>query len=387
MANHFRWSFNDRPPKRVPRFTICLTDNCNLRCSYCYEKFKSAQPTKMPLDILKTYIDNLFTKHVSTLDSEQFSVRFFGGEPFLYPDLIDYGMSYIKETYDYSNALFFVITNGTLLKQKEVQAVIIKHPELQINVSLDGSKEVHNRFRGMYDEVVAGVKWLKTQRNNLTLHVVASPDSVDKLSDSFRHVVDEIGVNNIWMPVAWDDERWAKDIYANLLYKELCKIAEFMCEPKHRYAVWCNVFNPFLYEPLQCGKQACFFEEISCDHNGDLYSCISFKNVGKNFAVGNVWDWINDSYYRLTNSRSTDIMNVEKCHNCDIASGCNTCYANYALKNGDHLHGDDHYCKAHHACYYAMLHLLDVRAKIVDESEKMGIIHSENRNRDGFFKR
>ena len=83
----FKTIYKDTPEVNAAYFV--LTEQCNLRCTYCYEQHGTK---RMTLEVAKAGVDLLFkTKHNNV------SVTFFGGEPTLEWKLIIEIVEYIKE--------------------------------------------------------------------------------------------------------------------------------------------------------------------------------------------------------------------------------------------------------------------------------------------------
>ena len=79
---------------------------CNLRCSYCYVHEPETYPTGfaeqgLPLDQARRVLEHL--------REECFSVRFQGGEPLLYPHIVELAR-YAREDLRFGN--LSIITNG-----------------------------------------------------------------------------------------------------------------------------------------------------------------------------------------------------------------------------------------------------------------------------------
>ena len=73
--------------------TLCVTSDCQLRCTYCYEKHKGTD--YMTFDTAKKYIDMIIDgskgmdKYINEKYHKFIVLEFIGGEPLLAVDLID----------------------------------------------------------------------------------------------------------------------------------------------------------------------------------------------------------------------------------------------------------------------------------------------------------
>ena len=66
--------------------SFVVTEDCNLRCKYCYITHKSAN-NKMSFDVARNFIDYILSSKVHC--GPAVILDFIGGEPFLEVDLID----------------------------------------------------------------------------------------------------------------------------------------------------------------------------------------------------------------------------------------------------------------------------------------------------------
>ncbi|MEM5786400.1 MAG: radical SAM protein, partial [Syntrophobacteraceae bacterium] len=126
-----------------------VTRRCNLKCVHCYahardEAFKgelSNQEGKAVLDDLAAFGSPV--------------ILFSGGEPLVRPDLIELA------EYAVGKGMRAVIsTNGTLINSR-VAAALKKVGLSYVGISLDGLREVNDRFRGVkgsYDKAMDGIK-------------------------------------------------------------------------------------------------------------------------------------------------------------------------------------------------------------------------------------
>lgn len=133
-------------------FGICLTNRCNLACSYCSRDCGQGKSDSISIQKVKDLID-LFRSR----GAGQKSVQFTGGEIFLYDGL--------DEVIEYALNEGFICqlqTNGILLPK-----AIARRPDLYssrhvtIKVSVDGwNEKIHGIFRGKntFCPIINGVK-------------------------------------------------------------------------------------------------------------------------------------------------------------------------------------------------------------------------------------
>ena len=110
---------------------IILTNNCNLRCKYCFQTFKKH-------DLLS--YENL-SKRIELLnyrlnDIDNLSLNLFGGEPLLNWN----GFSFILDEFKNNKKVnLSTITNGTLLNEERIR-YLSEFDNFSLDLSMDGNK-------------------------------------------------------------------------------------------------------------------------------------------------------------------------------------------------------------------------------------------------------
>lgn len=182
---------------RSQQLVIQLTQNCNLRCSYCvysgsYNN-RGHKNVSMTAEMAFKGIDYLF-KHSSELD--EVTIAFYGGEPLLQFKLIQKCVQYAEEKKGNKKVVYTATTNGTLLTDKVVE-FIIKN-DFRLLISLDGPREEHNLYRtfkngmGSFDIIMENVKRLLIKypdfEQNISFNGVLNPDhDYDHVKEFFEN--------------------------------------------------------------------------------------------------------------------------------------------------------------------------------------------------------
>ncbi|MDR3301409.1 MAG: radical SAM protein [Spirochaetaceae bacterium] len=155
-----RFDFNYNHFKDLGLIYFKLTPLCNLHCKMCGQygdrgcmKGGAAEAAKtiVPLERYKQIIDEIAPRRPVTY--------IWGGEPFLYPDLLPLGKHIVDK------GLFFSVnTNGMFLEQHAEQ--IVRDKWSCIFVSLDAFKDVNDAMRGKgsYERVVRGIEAIKREK-------------------------------------------------------------------------------------------------------------------------------------------------------------------------------------------------------------------------------
>lgn len=159
------------------QLSLLVTERCNLCCSYCYcDKRRTAS---MTLETAQKAIDEVFT----TYPDRPLRLLLMGGEPFIEFGLIKGIVEYIRQRYHGRDVFVKTVTNGTLV-HGEVQQWLADNLDLfHASLSLDGSRETHNRNRcGSYDSIDIDF-FLRTYGVNAEVSMVACPDNMNHLAD------------------------------------------------------------------------------------------------------------------------------------------------------------------------------------------------------------
>lgn len=123
-----------------------ISEDCNLQCAYCVAKGGSYGRTSsfMTPETARLGVERFF-EHYQTVQN----IQFFGGEPFLNPDAIEAVCEALHERKAQNPAFRMpylnVNTNGTIVNDRIIN--LIKKYDLQLVISIDGPKEIHDQFR------------------------------------------------------------------------------------------------------------------------------------------------------------------------------------------------------------------------------------------------
>lgn len=130
--NKIKSFFGEEP---VLAATIRLTKGCNLRCPHCYVNAGLPLENELTLKEIKSVIDQL-------AELKAFYVFYTGGEPFIRKDIVEI----LKYTHQKGIGIS-ISSNGTLLNE-DLLRKIENVPFTLFQISLDGTKEVHDSIRG-----------------------------------------------------------------------------------------------------------------------------------------------------------------------------------------------------------------------------------------------
>lgn len=347
--------------------TFVVTEECNLRCKYCYQVDKNNKNV-MTFEIAKKAVDYIID-NPDIFNSKAVVWNFIGGEPLLEIELIDKIADYIKiKTFEsnhrwFSLYRFNISTNGILYDNKKVQDFIKKnHEKLSIGISFDGIKEKHNLQRvykdgrGSYDDVAKNIPLWLEQYSHATTKVTIGSDDLKYVKDSIVHLW-KLGIHDVPANVVFEDVWKNGD---DIIFEEqLRQLADYIIDNK----LW-NKYNTSLFsddigypndeETLSrsnCGTGMM----LAIDSKGNFYPCLRFTGFclqnKPGYVIGNVYDGLDfDKIRPFVGLQCKDISDDE-CINCEVATGCSWCQGyNYdASKDNTNYNREKFICKMHKA--------------------------------------
>jgi len=208
----------------LSQISLKITNKCNLRCKMCaqwgekgYNLHKSWNEINevVPLDVYKKMVDDV--EHLNPI------IYIWGGEPFLYKDLMPL-VSYMKE----KKFIVSVVTNGVKLKEN-AEEIVDKEWEV-LMLSLDGNKEAHDEIRGVdgcFDTLAKGiaeVQRIKKLKNKtlpyVMIFITISKDNAG-IIDKIMEIGDEIGADNIIIYYSWFTTEEIGNTHVSLFQEKL----------------------------------------------------------------------------------------------------------------------------------------------------------------------
>jgi len=188
--------------------TVCPTLHCNLKCTYCYETYYGdslnygIMNQSVQRKVIEAYekhcIRNSINKNKQkTTDS----ITWYGGEPMLHMDVIQNIQTEINKLAKNHNRRIrnSITTNGILLNNKN-QEILRKVKIRDIQVSIDGPTEIHNKRRYFPKEPSHSFDIITDNLKSLDEYFkVLIRINVDKENCGYlKELVDELVMNGVW---------------------------------------------------------------------------------------------------------------------------------------------------------------------------------------------
>lgn len=182
--------------ERCEQLILNLTEQCNLRCSYCvysgrYQNRRIHSHRAMTEETALRAVDWFLTEC-----SEDPYIGFYGGEPLLAFPLLRRVVEYVQSKTNLS-VQYSLTSNGTLLDDESIR-FFIDH-DFNLTISLDGPKEIHDRYRknreghGTWASVIGNLRKIRAvsqsyYQNRVLFSVVhAPPQDMAKTACFFEH--------------------------------------------------------------------------------------------------------------------------------------------------------------------------------------------------------
>jgi uncharacterized protein len=301
---------------------------CNLDCAYCYylgkeELLEQPRIPRMSPEVLEAYVKQYLRAHAGP----EVIFTWQGGEPTLL------GISFFQLALSFQKkharagqkVLNDLQTNGTLLD--EAWAKFLKQNGFLVGLSIDGPRELHDKYRldkggrPTFDKVWAASRLLRRHKVEFNALACINRANASRPLEVYRFLVDEFGAAKIqFTPVveAVDFLSTAPDRHANAPLVDSPQarpgaadsvVTDWSVDPrewgeflvavfdewdeKDRGTVFVNWFESMASWRLGLGSQMCITSEfcgknLAVEHDGRLYSCDHF--VYPEHEQGNILD-------------------------------------------------------------------------------------------------
>ncbi len=343
-----------------------IGSRCNLDCDYCFylEKeifYSDRKNTEMSDRMLEHYI----SQYIASQPTDIVTFTWQGGEPTLLG--VDFFQKTVAFQKNYAKGKIIdntFQTNGVLIN--DTWASFLKKEGFLVGVSIDGPKELHNKYRlnkgrqGSFDQVKRGINCLRRHQVEFnTLTVVQSdnvlhPEEVYKFLKSIgSRFMQFIPIVERWHDSEKDvanDTSWGNGKLENHLHDPsqdtAAKITKWSV-PAAKYGGFLNdifdqwvrndvghyfvqIFDTALGNWANVPGGLCVFQEtcgtaLAIEHNGDVYSCDHY--VYPDYRLGNIEK---SSLIEMVNSHRQRKFGQEKkdnlpnfCKNCEVLTLCN----------------------------------------------------------------
>ena len=287
---------------------LCLhvAHTCNLNCSYCFAsqgKYHGDRAV-MSFEVGKRALDFLVENSGTRRNLE---VDFFGGEPLMNFDvvkkLVEYARSIEKEKG--KNFRFTLTTNGVLIDDDVIE---FANKEMSnVVLSLDGRKDVHDRFRvdyagnGSWEKIVPKFQKLVKARDGKNYYMRGTfthhnPDFLEDIKTMLDLGFNELSMEPVVCAKGDPSELTEEDLPVVLnQYEQLATLMMKKNKAGKPFTFYHYMIDlaggPCIYKRISgCGSGT---EYMAVTPWGDLYPCHQFVGEEK-FKLGDIFNGVSN---------------------------------------------------------------------------------------------
>lgn len=333
LIERYRNKVND---ETLLNLTIMPTENCNFACPYCFQYSKENNKMSRSTygEILK-----LIKKHneINTI-----FINWFGGEPSLCFEDIFWFMQLLQdECGDKGLKIKSSLTTNGYLLDDVVMVKLVNHNIKNIQVTIDGGKESHDKTRilksgkGTYDVIMNNLKKISALPRNIRFKLEVRCNftketckSVESFIETFSSTFKKDKRFSIYCrPVYFykTTENTIENIESSIF--SIPEGIEMQNNFSEKIKQCFNIFSVEhrlinrLPQPTNCWCNAELKNHFIIGPNGEFYICDTL--TGKDNIVGNIIDYLSDvDSYKVA---SYDIFTsplTRECMSCKILPLC-----------------------------------------------------------------
>ena len=290
----------------VKALCLHIAHTCNLNCSYCFASQGKYHGNRalMSFEVGKRALDFLVENSAGRTNLE---VDFFGGEPLMNFDVVKRLVAYARsiEKQAGKNFRFTLTTNGVLIDDDVID---FANKEMSnVVLSLDGRKDVHDRFRvdyagnGSWEKIVPKFQKLVEARGGKNYYMRGTfthhnPDFLKDIQTMLDLGFDELSMEPVVCEAGDPSELTENDL--PIVLEQYEKLAELMMKrdaegkPFTFYHYMIDLAGgPCIYKRISgCGSGT---EYMAVTPWGDLYPCHQFVGEEK-FKLGDIYNGVNN---------------------------------------------------------------------------------------------
>lgn len=358
--------------------TINTTEDCNLRCKYCYEIHK--KPGNNTIENCKKFLDFIFDdpnpagmlpeeRHDSIYDG--LILDLIGGDALMNVDILEDILKYANYKYIMGNKFkkngwrVSISSNGTLFQKEQVRKFLEKWKEqISLGVSIDGCPEIHDKNRifcdgsGSMKTILDWWPWFEKTFpiGSKETKATCNKESIPYLYESLKFMHETLGLKWINQNFIMEPQGYTEEDF-----KELDHQLELCCEYciQHNDDLYWSMFghrfqnpsNEYLdHDPTWDTASCGIGDMLALSIQGDIYPCfrcLPQSQSDDSLCAGNIWknnidkDFLYSIRQRTTKAKCTK---DPKCLECPVESVCTWCASGCYAEFGDFIRST-HICE------------------------------------------
>ncbi|MBE6671684.1 MAG: thioether cross-link-forming SCIFF peptide maturase [Ruminococcaceae bacterium] len=311
----------------VKALCMHIAHTCNLNCEYCFAsqgKYHGERAV-MSFEVGKQALDFLVANSGTRRNLE---VDFFGGEPLMNFEVVKQLVSYARsiEKQHNKNFRFTLTTNGLLIDDDVIE--FANKECSNVVLSLDGRKEIHDRYRvdyagnGSWEKIVPKFQKLVEARGHKNYYMRgtfthANPDFLNDIKQMLDLGFTELSIEPVVCAPGDPSELTQEDL--PIVLDQYEKLAELMLQkdkegkPFTFYHYMIDLTGgPCIYKRISgCGSGT---EYMAVTPWGDLYPCHQFVGDEK-YKLGDIWNGVTNKEAQCEFA-SCNVYAREDCRDC-----------------------------------------------------------------------
>lgn len=328
---------------------LITTTSCNLDCDYCFYRSSASGSLKhrenMSFEVAKIAIDKFFEVVSNNIIDNNYwqQITFYGGEPLINKKLLMKAIPYASEKFNDNFTSLVINTNLVLLDDDLIS--LFKRYGVEVQVSLDGSKQQHDLHRktiagvGSYDMVINNIKKLIKNGVKVLPMITATDANVNNFSDTLYEIVNELGIDDFAVNILITNSFETDNSYPLILAQEMIKAYDKFGKLAND-CVFVDLFNMIIGNNKELAKNSCgSTRKITVFPNGDVYSCQALEKIDIN-KMGDInTNFINNKNWELWRKRNR--FNNQECLDCEVIASCGGGCATGSYNGTGSIYGTD----------------------------------------------
>ncbi len=337
--------------KELEGLLLNVTERCNFSCTYCiysgnYINERKNNSKDMDFETAKKAVDLFIPK-----SEKRALIAFYGGEPLENMNLIKKVIKYSKEKYPQKEIVFSMTTNF-YNGDKHLQDIVDNR--LYLNISLDGPKEIHDKFRKhknkgpTWDKIVDNLNKLEeSSPGYIESHVGMSTSCAD--SKDFNRIMNYFLENEQFkvIRIGGIEQKglndFSKERNSLEVTEAIQKYINILSLGKIPPGILRNIFDQKLKVLSNRNKEkmpeklmlngSCYpgNRKLFVDTSGEFYMCEKF---GRRAPIGDINNGLREDLVESYIDGFKDIRN-SLCKECWAQRICNPCIQSAKDPNGE----------------------------------------------------
>jgi uncharacterized protein len=353
---------------------------CNLDCRYCfYLEKENLYPDKRSWEMDDAVLENYIKNYIAAQPIPEVTFAWQGGEPTLLG--VEFFRRVVELEKKYANGKKIqnaLQTNGTLLNAEWCE--FFRENDFLIGISIDGPKEMHDRYRvdkggnPTFKKVLSGLKLLKEHQVEFNTLTVVNRENARNPLELYRFLRKHGSGHMQFIPLV--EREGSADGLLSLAEPPTPDNAEsavtsWSVLPRDWGNFLCTIFDEWIARDVgnvfvqlfetQLGirmgmpSSLCVFAEtcgnaLAMEHNGDVYSCDHYvypQYLLGNIADSNIIELVGSTRQQKFGQNKKDSLPAY-CRRCEVRFACNgECPKHRFLKTPDGEYGLNYLCEGY----------------------------------------